>query len=193
MASWFELTLITEKADDKVFRLIPHVHKDNKTIYAIATTQNIELNMAEDIARKAFNNNFIITSDIDGIRQYEVILNIRPDEGQSTELRRAAVRNKLGMMLPFTWIFLTQLLESLFGPGKWFLEINLPNLLVEIDVETNVAGLYDQTMRDIRELIPANIKLISMDIKPYTHRYLNRHYTHKEMEQFTQGELSKYN
>lgn len=176
-----------------VFRFVPSLYSENITIKELNKSQNAEIEMLNTGANNAFKNNFIITSDIVGIRRYEAILNIIADELKDTlEFRRNRLYSKHAMIAPFTRIFLEQQLETIFGNGKWILDIDSDNYAIYIDIETSIPSLYEQTIADIAEIIPANLTVIAVSIVPYTHEYLNRNYTYEQMEQLDYEELSKY-
>lgn len=172
---------------------INRIYDGNDTMQAIADALNPAFDKLNSSVKVSFLDNFILTAGIKGIRNYERILGIIPDVLKDTvEFRRARVINRLAQMPPFTEVFLRQKLNTIFGEGNWNLEVNANEYRINIDVETNVKNLFDSTMEDIRRIIPANLTMVTAALTPYTHRYLNKTYTHAEMAQFTQGHLSQY-
>jgi len=195
MSSYFFLTLDTSRTDnDIVFRFLNRLYSENITMNEIAETARNEINLAQINLETTFLNNFISPANMDGVQNYENILNIIPDASlESLEFRKSRIINRLAMSPPFTKHFLEQMLSIIFGPENFYFRIDYDNCSIYIDIETQISMLYDQTLNDIRQMIPANMKLISIMLVPFTHKYLNRHYTHDEMKQFTFGELSQYN
>lgn len=194
MSSYFFLKLEGgETASNLVFRFLPNFCQRNQETLAIALAQNREMTQAQSEISRIFNNCFIETADIEGIRQYERLFNVIPDEALDTvEFRRARIINKLAWTIPFTRIFIEQRLNIIFGEGKWDLNIDYNNYTVYMDIETEIPALFEQAMDDMRQIIPANMLIISIVLLPFTHRYLNRRFTHDDMAQFTFGELSQY-
>lgn len=178
---------------DKVLRYAPDLYIDNRDMLAVYNAQKSELTIYGQNINQAFLNNFVKYCDLDGIRRWEKIFNILADEiNDSLEYRQARVLNKLVQQLPYTRIFLEQMLAGLFGEDKYTLQILNNTYIINIDIETSIDGLYEDTLRDIRNIVPANMAIHAIQVSPYMHMYLNRHYTYGEMEQFTYGELSQY-
>lgn len=177
---------------EKVLRYAPDFYIDNKDMLAIYNAQSQELTVYGKKSYQAFLNNFVKKTDIEGIRRWEKIFNILADEiNESLEFRQSRVLNKLIQQPPYTKIYLEQTLENLFGKDKYTLQILNKEYKIKIDIETNIDGLFEDTLINIRKLIPANMILEVIQIEEYMHLYLNRHYTYGEMEALTYGELSK--
>lgn len=178
---------------EKVLRFAPDLYIDNKDMLAVYNAQANELKLFGENSQRAFLNNFVKRCDKNGIKRWEKIFNILADEiNDSLEYRQARVLNKLLQQPPFTKIFLEQMLENLFGKDKYTLQILNNEYIIKIDIETNIDGLYEDTLINIRNIIPANMVLQTIQVEEYMHLYLNRHYTYGEMEALTYGELSKY-
>ena len=177
----------------KVLRLAPDLYIDNKDMLAVYNAQLDEITLLGEKSQRAFLNNFVKRCDETGIKRWEKIFNILADEiNDSLEYRQARVMNKLVQQPPFTKIFLEQMLENLFGADKYVLQILNNEYIIKIDIETNIDGLFENTIKDIRNLIPANMVLQVIQLEEYIHLYLNRYYTYGDMEALTYGELSKY-
>lgn len=178
---------------DKVLRYAPELYIDNIDMLAVYNAQKLELIMFGQKSNQAFLNNFVKTCDLEGIRRWEKIFNILADEiNDSLEYRKSRVMNKLVQQLPYTKIFLEQMLSSLFGENNYILQIINNTYIIYIDIETDIDGLYNDTIRNIRNIVPANMTIEAIQVIPYIHLYLNRYYTYEEMEQLTYGELSQY-
>ena len=177
----------------KVLRLAPDLYIDNKDMLAVYNTQLDEITLFGEKSQRAFLNNFVKRTDKDGIKRWEKIFNILADEiNDSLEYRQARVMNKLLQQPPYTKIFLEQMLENLFGADKYTLQILNNEYIIKIDIETNIDGLFEDTINNIKNIIPANMVLQVIQVEKYMHLYLNRNYTHGEMEALTYGELSQY-
>ena len=178
-----------------VFRFAPDIYdeENNQTMLEIYRVQGTELNGYENIIYRIFLNNYIMLADIEGIRRFEAIYNIKADETTETiDFRRARLINKLATLPPFTKIFLEQMLNTIFGEDNVHIDIIYNEYRLQIMIDTDIENLFEETMKEIRQIIPANIILEEYQLTPYTHRYLNRYYTHQQMEQFDYNELSRY-
>lgn len=141
------------------------IYDENETIREIRNAQEPEFDKLENASESAFYDNFIITAGIQGIRNYEQILDIIPDTiNETTEFRRGRVINRLASMPPFTEIFLRQKLNTIFGAGNWSLIVDHKIYTIYIDVATRVRNLYEQTIDDIRQIVPANLILFTKQV-----------------------------
>ncbi len=195
MASWFRIMTVGFTGhDDVVFRFSPKkIYDDNAEMQSAYLAQHVSMRELLDTCGAAFENNFIVRAGLAGIKRYEEILGIVPDVLlDDIELRRKRGINKLALTIPYTETFLRQYLEAVFGAGKWALEVDPVGLTLYVYIETDSPQIYNQTVRDIAQIIPANLGFTADGDTPYTHRYLNREYTHEQMTALTFGELSKY-
>lgn len=130
----------------------------------IYRVQRQEIELFNKRAEIAFYNNFALTADITGIERYERILKIIPSPStEDLEFRRGRVINRLALGPPFTEIFLRQRLESIFGKENVQLVVDHDIYTVYFSVETEIYELYRDTVYEIRQLIPADLIIITMN------------------------------
>lgn len=178
---------------EKIFRYVPNIYEDNATMLEVYERQKEEASEYEVLIVRTFLNNFVKTCDVEGIRRFEKIFSILADEiNESLEYRKSRVINKFTSQLPYTRIFLQRMLAGIFGEEYYELDIINNSYKVRIDIETVVDGLFEETMKDLRQIIPANMIIEQILIQPYVHKYLKKYFTHAQMTQFTYGELSQY-
>lgn len=176
-----------------VFRLAPDIYNENDTMLTVYDVLGEQLNDYEDKIYRIFLNCYVKYADLEGIRRFEAIFNIIADEiNESIEYRRARLINKFATLPPFTKIFLKQMFANIFGEDMFIINIVYDKYRVEIDVQTEIDGLFNETMKDVRQIIPANMELEKFMIMPYTHRYIRDYYTYRELEELDYRELSKY-
>ena len=169
------------------------LYKGNKSAEAIYNAYDIQFKILETKSENIFFNTFVITANEIGLAKFERILKIIPDINDTLDFRRGRIINRLSQQSPFTEVWLRQTLANIFGENNYIVNVDVENYVVYIDVLTKTGNLFEQTMLDMRQIIPANMILKTSETVQYTHRYLNINYTHQEMQQFTQGELSQYN
>lgn len=176
-----------------ILRLANDIYENNAEMLAIYNTQSDEVSSYEAIIQRVFLNNFVKYCNVEGIRRFEDIFSIQADEvNESLELRKQRVINKFSQLPPFTKIFVQQKLINLFGEENVEFEVYYNDYKVKIGIESNIDGIVTETLKDLRQIIPANIIIEQIIYYPYTHGYLKRHYTHSELAQYTQEELSQY-
>lgn len=180
-------------SNEKVLRYVPDIYEDNETMLEIYKQEKEEVNEYEILIVQTFLNNFVKTCNVEGIRRFEKIFNILADEiNESLEYRKSRIINKFTVQLPYTRIFLENMLTGIFGEDKYELDVLNDTYKVKIDIETTIDGLFEETMKDLRQIIPANMIIEQILTQPYMHKYLKKYFTHAQMTSFTYGELSQY-
>ncbi len=146
-------------------KYLPHIYDENVTMLAIADIEQPEINAIASGAKQAFLDNFAKAATLRGIQNYERLLRIIPDTIKDTlEFRRARVINKLSMFTPYTKAFLISLLDNSFGRENYNILIDNSKYAVYLDVVSEVQGVYEQTIVDVREILPANMKLAASSV-----------------------------
>ena len=181
-------------SNKNVYRFANDIYENNVNMLAIYDAEYEEINDYEKNLNQAFLNNFVVSCNEEGIRKFEAIFNILPDEENETlEYRKKRVIAKFSSRLPYTKFLLREILNEAFGEENVDLKIKYNDYEVEIGVENNPASLINRTIKELREeIIPANIGITQITYEPYMHRYLRKYYTHEDLQQFTQGDLSQY-
>ena len=179
--------------NDKIFRNANDKYSSNQTMLAIYDAQLSEVDDTTTLIYQAFLNNFVKYCNIEGIRRFEAIFHIQADEvNDSMDLRRSRIYTKFAQLPPYTKIFMEQMLQELFGEDNYEFIVNNDEYKVFVGIETDIEGLIEETLKDIRQIIPANMILDTIVYVPYIHRYLQRHYTHNDLKEFTHEVLSQY-
>ena len=102
--------------NEKIFRAANDKYSGNLTMLAIYDAQLQELDGNSSLIYQAFLNNFVKYANIEGVRRFEALFFIQADEEtESLELRKARIINKFAMQLPYTKIFVEQMLNTIFG------------------------------------------------------------------------------
>ena len=177
-----------------VFRFAPDIYENNETMLAVYNSQSIEINNYTAIIQRVFLNNLVKYCDLEGIRRFEALFYIQADEENETlDYRKARIIQKFTIQLPYTKIFLRNMLNEIFGEENIDIDIAYNDYELRIGIENVEQAIIDETFRQLRqEFVPANIGLTPMVYEPYMHRYLKKYYTHEQMAELTQGELSQY-
>lgn len=173
-----------------VKRYAPKILDGNETTDALYGVMGDEIAKLHETMQKIIDNLFILTMDVKGVAKQEQFFNIKPNAFQTLEERKMILLNKILYRPPFTRQNLQQLLENIWGKGKFIFELYPDDYRMIIDIDTNNPTIYLQFSQQVRDVVPANIYLI-LSIQ-YTHLYLSRNYTYEKMESLTYGELSQY-
>ncbi len=182
-----------ESGSNLVYRFAPDIYSENETMLEIYERQNQQLDNTSSLVYQVFLNNYVKTCDLEGIRNFEKIFDIQADEkNDSMDLRKNRVLIKLSQHLPFTHIFVERMLVNIFGEDKTEFRVLNNEYKTQVDIETTIHGLVDETLKDLRQIIPANMIIEIILSEPYMHRYLAKYYTYGQLEEFTYGQLSQY-
>lgn len=104
-------------------------------------------------------NNYIQTCDVITLQFWEGLLEITVQPGDSLELRRRRVLQKLSLTVPFSIGFLHDMLANMFGPDGYVLEVDPVASKIYIKLTTDdygaLAFLYDM----LWDVIPAHLEI----------------------------------
>lgn len=104
-----------------------------------------------------WNNGFIVSSDYQGIKRWESLLEIKADAALSLEERRNIVLANWNYQLPYTQRKLQEQLTSLLGDSYEFYVDNLKNELKIVVKERSLVVV--ESIRDmVGKIIPANLE-----------------------------------
>lgn len=180
-------------SNEKVLRFANDIYTENREMLAIYNAENKEISVINNATSRAFLNNFVKSCDVEGIRDWERIYDIVADEIVETlEFRQERILNRLTTQPPYTKIYLKQMLERIFGAENIILKITNETYIIYIAIETENSELFNDTIQTIKRLVPANMIIEQIKIDKYMHMYLNKRFTHLQMEELTYGELSQY-
>lgn len=184
-----------------VHRFRPLVTKGNETFDTLYDIQSDESKKVNDDSKQVFDNTFIKTADLEGIKRFEKIYNISSDSSKSTEERRDIIYNWMIYKPPFTRQRLRSLLRNVIGDDNFQYVIDAENFMIIVSIPMVDRNVYNDYIKKIREIIPANLLLILST--PYTYLYLTS-MTYGDSESvedlndetklchYTYRELSKY-
>lgn len=174
--------------NDLVFRFSPKVFLDNDTAKVIYNIQKKELEKVIEQIKILYNNTNINTCDRNGIMRWLNSLGLEKTGNLETDKLNCLTKFSSSRTLNFER--LNEILISFFGEDNYVLELDNDRYELLIDVLGDRNVITNQHMSLLRDIIPANILLLIST--EWMHLYLQRNYTHEELEQFTFGELSKY-
>jgi hypothetical protein len=144
------------------------IYNENITMMQILDAEQIEIENIKADTLIAFFNNFVMTSDIVGIENYERILKIVADPNtESLDFRRIRIIGLLGTNPPYTKVFLQTFLNNVFGEGNWVLVVDHLIYTIYIDVITTIRGLYIATINHLQQIVPSNMILFITQLVPH--------------------------
>ena len=137
---------------------LPNIYKDVLETDELTGTEDLLFQDLNSETEKVRNNQFVLTSDVDGIEQYEKMLNIIPNPStESIEFRVDRIINRLSMTPPFTFPFLKKKLDEIIGAGKWEAYIDYANYTLYVESSTVNQIWFHEILVTINRLKPVNI------------------------------------
>ena len=144
---------------------LPNIYKDVLETDELMSTEDLLFQHLNSETEKVRNNQFVLTSDIDGIEQYEKMLNIIPNPStESIQFRVDRIINRLSMTPPFTFPSLKKKLDEIIGVGKWEAYMDYANYTLYVESSAVNQIWFHEILVTINRLKPVNIVFIN---KPF--------------------------
>lgn len=127
----------------------------------IISVEQDEFDRLTLLGNEAFDDNFVLSAHLQGIQNYERILNILADpETESIEFRRQRILSRLAGIGPFTKFYLIKFLNAAVGAGNYRLAINVyEEYNVMLRLSDDKLALEAEIKSYLRQMIPANMTL----------------------------------
>lgn len=107
--------------------------------------------------KKVWDNQYIQTCDEETLSLYERLLGITPSG--TLEYRRAIVMNRYSMIVPFSYEFLIERLNEMFGQDGYVLTIDSENNTADIVITSSVARAKSIFLNFWHLIAPAHIEV----------------------------------
>lgn len=141
---------------------LPHYLREYREIQQIIDVENPELQLAFDITETITNNQFITTSDIDGIQKYEYLCGINPDITSTLQDRIARVLFYWNDKTPYTYRVLVAKLDELHDDYIIITDFNNYAISFKFNVNELSSVLVEDIDYLLDYMIPANLIVSSV-------------------------------
>ena len=119
------------------------------------------LDQLDSSAAQIYANNYLSTCDEETLAFWEGVLGITYRFGDTLEFRRQRVLQKFNTFVPFTYGFLKEQLDSLYGPNGYTLSVNSKECTLSIQVTSDRYGAVDLLYDLLWDVVPAHIQIIA--------------------------------
>lgn len=131
-----------------------------KEFKEIAKTEEPELRYILEAIDRTLANMFIETADEYGVKRFENMMGLYPEEGDSLETRRFNVLIKWNDKVPYTEKELYNRLLSLCGSAdKFTIEECYKEYLLKVATHLGIAGAFDAVAKLLEDMLPCNLVL----------------------------------
>ena len=138
---------------------LPEVVKHYREIVGITEAENPELTMLWTSADSVFLDQFIETLTDNGCKRWEKILDIKPRDTDTLQVRRFRIKARINEDLPYTWRALEKVLDTMCGKGAYAMTLYNEEYRLVILLELTVKKLFDEVEQSVKRMIPANLIL----------------------------------
>lgn len=131
-----------------------------KEFKEIAKAEEPEIRLILEAIDRTLANMFIETADEYGIKRFEKMMGIYPEDEDNLEQRRLNILIKWGDKVPYTYRTLYDRLYSLCGgEDKFSIVKRYAEYLIEITTHLGVKGSLDAVQEFLVEMLPCNMVL----------------------------------
>ena len=150
--------MATELREIDIRNYMPPVVRNTAEFQQIATAENPEFNNFQACIYQVLQDSFVQDATEYGVKRWENILNISPENGDTLETRKERILTYLNIKLPYTWRVLKQMLISLLGEENVEMKLNneTATLTVAVALDTTEAQI-EAVEQLLGRVLPQNL------------------------------------
>lgn len=139
---------------------LPNIVKEITEFQYISNTENPEINLMWDSIQNVFDDQFVNTATVSGIKRWEKIFKMVPKANHTLEDRASIIVTRLNEQLPYTHRVLKQLLDQLCGIDEYDLNINYNQYEISIFIGLKSKNRLYEITDLTKKVLPANMNII---------------------------------
>lgn len=147
--------------DINLIEHLPPFVQEYREIDQITKAENPEFQLVVDESETIKNNQFIETSNLDGIARFEKLLKIIPSADDTLESRISRVLTRWNDVIPYTYRAFIQKMMVLCDGVNFTINNNYNEYKMEIITHLEMSGQVDELQNLLGYIIPSNIEIIS--------------------------------
>ena len=156
----------------KYIDYLPQYLKNIEELKTIGDAEDSVVKDEEDFFRGIEKAQWIDTSEEAGLSRREKILGIKSYPTDSFAERRAVIKARWNSYYPYTYYSMINWLGSVYGDGKYFVNVEYETYTVSIELVASIKHLLEEVFNEARRMIPANMKLV-VSLRYTRHRDIN--------------------
>lgn len=153
--------------DEKLISYLPQYIQDYREIKQILNSEDPEILTLNVEIDQFKNNQFILSCNETGIKEFEDLLKISPSPDDTLEARISRVLARWNDSIPYTYRGLIEKLDTLCGSGNYIIFPKFNDYELELTVHLPLSGQVDELEYLLSYMIPANIAVLSSNMLDY--------------------------
>ena len=145
-------------------KYLPEFISEIKEFQELDKTCSVEIDELRGKLPQLQDNQFIELANDEGLKRYEQLIGLSSDGDE--QLRRFNILNKYNSTIPFTMVWLTNMLNTTLGKGNFLLDISYKSYTLTISVAASKEHLISTLYKDLRKKIPCNLVLNITTLAP---------------------------
>lgn len=136
----------------------PSFYEGIRDFVELARTEDAELQLSREAIDRLFDDRFVMTSSIEGIKRREKMLGIQADSSKETlDFRRKRIINRYSTKPPFTIRYLQELMDRLVGPGMTIVSVDVQQFILTVTANIENANVFKEVFRTVETIKSANL------------------------------------
>ena len=143
---------------DRILKYWPDIYHEIDDFVELAKAETAEVEDLEKAIQQLFDDQFVMTSSIQGIERREKMLGIQADPStESLDFRRKRILNRYQTKPPFTIRWLQQQLDQLVGKGLVIVDVDVQNFILYVKAKIDDAAVFKEVNHTVLTVKPANL------------------------------------
>lgn len=143
--------------DINTIEYLPEFVREFREIQIVTAVEDEELALINEDIEKVKENQFIMSTDRIGISRFEKLLRIVPNKSERLESRQLKVLSKWRDDIPYTYRWLVEKLDGLYGVGNYVVKCDFDKYRLEIVLVKPKSEDVKQLVETLEQYIPCNI------------------------------------
>lgn len=173
--------------DVDILSYLPPVIADTVEFQELAKTMNPELTALWSAVDSVWDNQFINSLNLHGVKRWEQMLKITPLGTDTIEDRRFRILAYLNADIPYTYKQLENMIKNLCGENGYKMELKNEEYTLIIRIALTAAKQLNEVIKLLNRVVPANLVIDCAllynqykDLESKTHAELNA-FTHEQL------------
>lgn len=138
---------------------LPPVLREVDEIKAINAVENEIIKGEWLLTGEQLDNQFVVTTNEDGISRYEKMLKLKVADTDTLETRVFKVLARYQEQAPYTWRVMKNIMDSLLGEGRYVMERDIIDKNLSVKLELTVGRQFDVVSELLERVTPQNMTL----------------------------------